>query len=256
MKVKLVWVTPNAQDLIVYIARVSNPKSQEEGANPERLIRYLTKHRHWSPFEMAHACYCIDTTRDMAHQLIRHWSIHIEEFRFQEFSQRYADVDQIESAPNREARMQDPKNRQSSVPTDDQAIIRAWEEMQNEVRRVSDEAYRNALELGIAKEVARVVLPEGLTPTRVYMVGSIRSWIHYCGGRREVGTQKEHRDIAEAIWQDLLTHIPAMKDAITAVEIPKAHESKYPLDITVGPKGKAICRTEDEFIAEQKARAL
>ncbi len=205
MKASLCWITPDAQNLIVYMARVSNPKSQEEGDNPDRLIRYLVRNKHWSPFEMASACFLIETTRDIGRQILRHRS-----FSFQEFSQRYAAVDALPEAPNREARLQDAKNRQSSLAVEDEALSAEWGRIQNEVRQTASQAYGRALELGIAKEVARAVLPEGLTPSRMYMSGTIRSWIHYCELRSTAGTQFEHRMIAQQIWGILESHMPAL----------------------------------------------
>jgi thymidylate synthase (FAD) len=196
MKVKLVWITPDAEKLIVTMARVSNPESQNP---PELLLAFLIRHRHWSPFEMAHACVEIETTRDIGRQILRHRS-----FSFQEFSQRYANTGLLlaRAAP-RETRMQDPKNRQSSLPTNDSALQDWWSAVQRDVADAALAVYDQALERGIAKEQARAVLPEGLTPSRMYMVGSMRSWLHYFAVRTEAGTQKEHRDVALAI-QDIL----------------------------------------------------
>jgi len=196
--VKLVWVTPGADELLVYIARVSNPKGQEANANPERLIaRFLESNPpHWSPFEMASMCLEITTTRDIAHQILRHRS-----FSFQEFSQRYAEVGRLPEAPLREARMQDKTNRQHSVETYDVALHIEWKDRQAEIHADAAKAYDWAIGKGIAKEVARVVLPEGLTTTRLYMAGTFRSWLTYCKVRTHISTQKEHRIIADAAWR-------------------------------------------------------
>jgi thymidylate synthase (FAD) len=179
------------EDGIVYCARVSNPAGQRENQNNQRLIRYLIEHKHWSPFEMASICLEIETTRDIARQLLRHRS-----FSFQEFSQRYAAV----ASPSvlREARLQDEKNRQASLETDDAALAEEWQTRQEEVCRVAREAYEWALDNKIAKEQARAVLPEGNTVSRLYVNGTLRSWIHYIGLRSDPGTQKEHRAVALA----------------------------------------------------------
>lgn len=179
-------------DLIVYIARVSNPKSQQQGKNPEKLINYLTREKHWSPFEMVNYTLEINTTRDIARQILRHRS-----FSFQEFSQRYADVRLLSDAMvKRQARLQDLKNRQSSIKTNDIDLSEAFVEDQQEVWDLALENYDKALKSGIAKEQARALLPEGLTPSRIYMNGTLRSWIHYIALRTGNGTQLEHQDIA------------------------------------------------------------
>lgn len=189
----------DVQELIAFCARVSNPSNQFNSETSEKLIKYLIKHAHWSPLEMAHACLEIDTTRDIAHQIVRHRS-----FSFQEFSQRYANPKEMgEMFVLREARLQDTKNRQNSINIDinsDQGrrLAWMWEEQQKRVIQVSKEAYDWAIDNGIAKEQARAVLPEGLTKTRVYMSGTIRSWVHYIQLRSANGTQKEHMDIAKA----------------------------------------------------------
>jgi len=187
-KVSLVWVTPDAEHLIAYMARVSNPANQ---GNTEyaKLIGYLKKHQHWSPFEMVNVCIEIETTRDIARQILRHRS-----FSFQEFSQRYAEVQGFEYG---EARLQHPKDRQASVEALDKELHRVWHDHQGEVLASAQKAYRWALSNGIAKEVARKVLPEGLTMSRMYMSGTLRSWIHYTDIRCEQGTQKEHREVAQ-----------------------------------------------------------
>ena len=183
----------NVQDIIAYCARVSNPSNQYNTETSERLLRYLIKHKHWSPFEMASACLEIETTRDIAHQIVRHRS-----FSFQEFSQRYANPSEFgEQFVLREARLQDEKNRQNSVETDNEAIHGDWKYWQERVIDISLSAYEWAIQNGLAKEQARVVLPEGLTKTRLMMNGTIRSWIHYIELRSANGTQKEHMEIAK-----------------------------------------------------------
>ena len=182
----------NIQDLIAYCARVSNPSNQANTKTTPKLLEYLIKHKHWSPFEMASACIEIETTRDIARQLLRHRS-----FSFQEFSQRYADVrDLDDTVVIRKARLQDPKNRQNSVITDDTNLHIAWEQHQRAVWQTAMTAYKWAIDNGIAKEQARVVLPEGNTVSRLYVNGTIRSWIHYIELRSANGTQKEHIDLA------------------------------------------------------------
>tara|TARA_R110002060_G_scaffold63206_1_gene72488 strand:- start:18 stop:692 length:675 start_codon:yes stop_codon:yes gene_type:complete len=184
----------NLQDLIAFCAKVSNPTAQINSATSEKLLNYLVKHQHWSPFEMVSACLEIETTRDIAHQIVRHRS-----FSFQEFSQRYANPkemgDMFEYA---EARLQDTKNRQNSIPTENVQLIHEWVDVQDEVIAATKKAYEWAIENGIAKEQARKVLPEGLTKTRLYMNGTIRSWIHYIDLRGANGTQLEHMQIAHA----------------------------------------------------------
>jgi thymidylate synthase (FAD) len=187
----------------VYRARVSNPASQERGDSPEKLVKYLMDHKHWSPFEMASACVEVETTRDIGRQLLRHRS-----FSFQEFSQRYQTVDKLPPAPLRQARRQDPSNRQSSGPIADQAIIDEWDRLQQEAVFYGQSAYREALKLGIAKEQARALLPEGLTMSRMYVAGTIRSWLHYCAVRCGPETQYEHRVIAEEIHGLLRKEMP------------------------------------------------
>ena len=182
----------DVQDLIAFCAKVSNPTAQINMETSERLIKYLIKHQHWSPLEMANAVLEIDTTRDIAHQIVRHRS-----FAFQEFSQRYADpAEQGDIFEYSEARLQDTKNRQNSISTDDRDLQLWWDMQQKHVAEVAKTIYENAIEKGIAKEQARKVLPEGLTKTRLYMNGTIRSWIHYIDLRSANGTQKEHMEIA------------------------------------------------------------
>ena len=183
-----------AQDLISYCARVSNPANQMNVETSERLIKYLITHKHWSPLEMVSACLEINTTRDIAHQIVRHRS-----FSFQEFSQRYAEPkDMGDQFVIREARLQDTKNRQNSVETTDHELIAEWRTLQEDMIAHATRVYEWAIDHGIAKEQARVVLPEGLTKTRLYMNGTLRSWVHYIELRGANGTQKEHMEIAHA----------------------------------------------------------
>lgn len=182
------------QELIAFCAKVSNPSAQINTETSERLIKYLIKHQHWSPLEMANAVMEIETTRDIAHQIVRHRS-----FAFQEFSQRYANPSEMgEVFVPRKARLQDAKNRQNSVITDDVNLHTVWEQHQRNVWHSAITAYEWAINNGIAKEQARAVLPEGNTKTKLYMNGSIRSWVHYIELRSANGTQKEHMDIAHA----------------------------------------------------------
>jgi thymidylate synthase (FAD) len=184
---KLIWATPGGDWEIAWMARVSNPDNQD---NPEyeKLIKYLIKHKHWSPFEMVNACIEIECTRDIARQILRHRS-----FSFQEFSQRYAVAQDFEWS---EARLQDTKNRQNSIEVEDRELKRFWQEQQQKVLIVSKEAYSAGLQAGIAKEVARKVLPEGLTMSKMYMNGNLRSWLHFISVRTDPSTQKEHREVA------------------------------------------------------------
>ena len=183
-------------ELVAYCARVSNPSNQNNSATSEKLVKYLMKHKHWSPLEMVNVCLEIETTRDIARQMLRHRS-----FSFQEFSQRYADPELMESYPfeTREARLQDPNNRQNSIVMDDEEIKREWEIIQKRVIDEAHMAYKWAVEMGIAKEQARCVLPEGNTKTRLYVNGTLRSWIHYIELRSANGTQLEHMELAKAI---------------------------------------------------------
>ena len=191
----------SALDLVAYCARVSNPDNQNNTETSEKLVKYLMKHKHWSPLEMVSACLEIETTRDIARQILRHRS-----FSFQEFSQRYADPTQDLDFVVREARLQDPKNRQNSIETNDVNLTRQWEEMQKDIIRASRYAYTWAVEQGIAKEQARAVLPEGNTVSRMYVNGTLRSWIHYIELRGANGTQKEHIEIAHAV-ADVIANI-------------------------------------------------
>lgn len=198
----------NAQDLIAFCARVSNPTNQMNTETSAKLIKYLIKHKHWSPLEMVSACLEINTTRDIAHQIVRHRS-----FAFQEFSQRYANPqDMAEAFTYREARLQDPKNRQNSIEVEDEALQIAWGKKQKEIIEKCREVYNWALNEGIAKEQARVVLPEGLTKTRLYMNGSLRSWVHYIELRGGHGTQKEHMDIAHTCAKVIANIFPIINE--------------------------------------------
>lgn len=181
----------DVQDLIAFCARVSNPSNQFNTETAQKLINYLIKHKHWSPLEMASACVEITTTRDIARQILRHRS-----FSFQEFSQRYADPTKDLGFVTREARLQDTVNRQNSVETNDEYIKERWEEEQLKVIEQAKKAYSWAIENGIAKEQARAVLPEGLTESRMYINGTLRSWVHFIEVRSGNGTQKEHMEIA------------------------------------------------------------
>lgn len=210
MNTKLIWATPDIDMHIAYIARVSNPANQEN-EHIERLLRYMLREGHVSPFEMANVCIEVETTRDIGRQILRHRS-----FSFQEFSGRYASYDALPDAPLREARMQDPVNRQNSLPCEDFVVAEIWEGMQQGVYDKAVDEYQAALRLGIAKEQARALLPEGLTPTRMYMAGSMRSWIHYLQQRLHPSTQAEHRAIAQEI-KALLTEVaPVTMGAVFA----------------------------------------
>lgn len=202
MTVSLVWVTPDAEQLIGKCARVSNPANQD---NPDvaGLLQYCIKNAHWSIFEMASACLEINAPRDISRQIIRHRS-----FSFQEFSQRYADVSALPFSGYREARLQDTKNRQNSISTEDTELANAWEERQANLLTAIEGNYKWAIANGIAKECARVILPEGLTPSRVYMSGTIRSWLHFLQVRQSNGTQKEHVEIANQIHAVLSKELP------------------------------------------------
>ena len=197
------------QELIAFCAKVSNPSAQINTETSERLIKYLIKHQHWPPLEMVNATLEINTTRDIAHQIVRHRS-----FAFQEFSQRYADPAEFgDQFITREARLQDPKNRQNSVEIDSEEDIHyEWASVQQGVIDKAKEAYDWAIRAGIAKEQARVVLPEGNTKTRLYMNGTLRSWVHYIELRGANGTQKEHMDIAHACAKVIADIFPLMKD--------------------------------------------
>lgn len=214
MKTKLIGITKPAdlsaemflpKDIISYCARVSNPSNQNNFDTADKLLAYCARNQHWSPFEMVNVVIEIETTRDIARQILRHRS-----FSFQEFSQRYAEV--LDMAEPREARMQDTKNRQNSIETTDRELHDVWrEEQENLIERIMD-VYNFAIKQGIAKEVARAVLPEGLTVSRLYMNGTLRSWIHYCQLRMGNGTQKEHREVATACWNIITNEFTFLKD--------------------------------------------
>ena len=201
MNVKLQWATPDIDKQIMFMARVSNPANQN--SENSRLLHYCMEHGHVSPFQMASACLEINTTRDIGRQILRHKS-----FEFQEFSQRYADVGQLPEWELRECRLQDTKNRQNSLECDDAGLEGRWYAMQDAVATAAMEAYACALEAGIAKEQARALLPEGLTPSRLYMAGTMRSWIFYLKQRLDPSTQKEHRVLAEHALAVLRTAAP------------------------------------------------
>jgi len=198
----------NLQDFVAYCARVSNPINQMNSETAEKLIKYLIKHKHWSPLEMVSATMEIETTRDIARQLLRHRS-----FSFQEFSQRYADpADMGDSFELSEARLQDIKNRQNSIETNDTELQTQWNLRQWAVMQEAEEAYEWAIENGIAKEQARKVLPEGLTLSKLYANGTLRSWVHYIELRSANGTQKEHMELAQACGQAIAEVFPLAKD--------------------------------------------
>jgi len=200
----------DAQELIAFCARVSNPSNQMNKETSEKLIKYLIKHAHWSPLEMVSACLEIDTTRDIAHQIVRHRS-----FSFQEFSQRYADPnDQGDMFEYSEARLQDEKNRQNSIEVDDEKLQLDWLHAQMRIAHLAKKEYDWAIKKGIAKEQARKVLPEGITKTRLYMNGTLRSWIHYIELRGANGTQKEHMEIAHACAKVIAEIFPLAKELV------------------------------------------
>jgi thymidylate synthase (FAD) len=215
MSVKLIGVTApfaghnSAEDMIVYMARVSNPKNQDMVRGNEKLIRYCIKNQHWSIFEMVNVVMEISTTRDIARQILRHRS-----FSFQEFSQRYADPTKDLGFDLREARLQDTKNRQNSIETEDSELKSEWIIKQMGVIAEAKQAYEWAIENGIAKEQARSVLPEGNTQSRMYMNGSLRSWIHYCQLRMANGTQKEHMEVATECWKIIQDKFPNVVAAL------------------------------------------
>ena len=219
MKIKLIShsqapdLEDSALDLVAYCARVSNPDNQHNKETSEKLVKYLMKHKHWSPLEMVSACLEIETTRDIARQILRHRS-----FSFQEFSQRYADPTKDLDFEIRKARLQDPKNRQNSIISDDFSLNHQWEEMQKDIIRASRYAYTWALEHGIAKEQARAVLPEGNTVSRMYVNGTLRSWIHYIELRGANGTQLEHIKIAHAV-ADVIAKIFPLAEEFKGVEL-------------------------------------
>ena len=203
----------SAMDLVAFCARVSNPSNQNNKETSEKLVKYLMKHKHWSPLEMVSACMEIETTRDIARQILRHRS-----FSFQEFSQRYADPIQDLSFETRQARLQDPKNRQNSIEADNDGLEIEWHRRQREVINAATDAYNWAVSNGIAKEQARAVLPEGNTVSRMYVNGTLRSWVHYIELRGANGTQKEHMDIAHAV-ADVISEIFPLAEEFKQKEI-------------------------------------
>ena len=199
----------DVQELIAYCARVSNPSNQLNTDTSEKLIRYLIKHQHWSPLEMVSACIEIETTRDIARQILRHRS-----FSFQEFSQRYADPTKDLDFVLREARLQDTKNRQNSIETEDAALAAWWDAKQKFIIDTVKQTYAEAIEKGIAKEQARAILPEGNTVSRLYMNGTLRSWIHFIELRSANGTQKEHQEVAIACAKVIAEIFPMTTDLV------------------------------------------
>jgi len=217
MKIELIsysqpesYFAENMTELVAFCARVSNPSNQSNKDTSEKLIRYLVKNQHWSPLEMVSMCLEIETTRDIARQILRHRS-----FSFQEFSQRYADPTQELDFVLREARLQDTKNRQNSIETDNLALQSFWETRQKRVIEEAKNAYDWAIDNGIAKEQARAVLPEGLTVSRLYMNGTLRSWIHYIQLRSANGTQKEHKEIALKCAEVIAKVFPMANEFVT-----------------------------------------
>jgi thymidylate synthase (FAD) len=210
MKVGTVWATPEGEALVAFMARVSNPGNQDNPESAPKLIKYLAKHNHWSPFEMVNICMEIETTRDIARQILRHRS-----FSFQEFSQRYAEV-ATDGFEYGEARLQDTKNRQNSLESDDEYLKNWWVGMQHRIVADAEFIYQEALKKGIAKEVARKVLPEGLTKSRMYMNGTLRSWLHYVSIRCDSATQKEHREVALLCKQEIAKAFPSMLEVLNA----------------------------------------
>lgn len=223
MNCKLIAVTQprlpeceTAEELVAYCARVSNPANQANKATAQKLIGYLVNNKHWSPLEMVHVVIEIDSTRDIIRQILRHGS-----FKFQEFSQRYAEA--LDFVEPREGRFQDKKNRQNSIDTDPNSDVELWwRAAQAQHIKTSEKLYRAALHENIAKEQARVVLPEGLTASRIYMAGSLRSWIHYCQLRMANGTQKEHMQIAKECWKIICAEFPGIADLFKPDELEEA----------------------------------
>jgi thymidylate synthase (FAD) len=221
MKVKLISYSQPSQeileagiddvsDLIAFSARVSNPANQLNTETADKLIKYLVKHKHWSPLELVSVCIEVETTRDIARQFLRHRS-----FSFQEFSQRYADPTQDLDFVIREARLQDTKNRQNSVEVEDKDLQRWWEDEQRRLIYMIKNSYNEAIKKGIAKEQARVILPEGNTVSRMYVNGTLRSWVHYCELRSSNGTQKEHIEIARACAEVITKIFPLIEEYTT-----------------------------------------
>ena len=207
--VKVVWATPNAEEAVAYCARVSNPENQNAQETAPKLLKYLIKHKHWSPFEMANVCMEIETTRDIARQILRHRS-----FSFQEFSQRYAAVQGFELS---EVRLQDMRNRQNSIEVGDSDLHSWWFKAQQRIRDDAELVYNMALAKGVAKEQARKLLPEGLTMSKMYMNGTLRSWLHYVDIRCDKATQKEHREVAEKCRDELTKLFPNVMGALNDI---------------------------------------
>ena len=211
--VKMIWATPDIDNTIAKIARVSNPDNQDN-PNIKGLLTYMMTHGHVSPFEMANVCLELNTTRDIGRQVLRHKSLN-----FQEFSGRYQDMTKLDNAPLRECRLQDTKNRQNSVVTEDADYASWWEEAQRVVRFHAQGLYDEALSLGIAKEQARALLPEGLTMSRMYANGNLRSWIFYLKQRLDPTTQKEHRELAQQVLAELRLVAPVTMEAFFPLEV-------------------------------------
>ena len=212
-----------ANELVAWAARVSNPSNQNNTATAPKLVQYLIKNQHWSPLEMVHVSMEIKTTRDIARQILRHRS-----FSFQEFSQRYADPTKELGLGTREARLQDAKNRQNSIEVDDKFVETEWEHIQRRMIYHAKKDYNAAIKLGIAKEQARALLPEGLTESTIIMAGSLRSWVHYCQLRIDRATQKEHRIVAEQCWEIICHHFPDVKAALDSMAAQAEFERKLP----------------------------
>ena len=212
-----------ANELVAWAARVSNPSNQNNTATAPKLVQYLIKNQHWSPLEMVHVSMEIKTTRDIARQILRHRS-----FSFQEFSQRYADPTKELGLGTREARLQDAKNRQNSIEVDDKFVETEWEHIQRRMIYHAKKDYNAAIKLGIAKEQARALLPEGLTESTILMAGSLRSWVHYCQLRMDRATQKEHRIVAEQCWEIICQHFPDVKAALDSMAAQAEFERNLP----------------------------
>jgi len=212
-----------ANELVAWAARVSNPSNQNNTATAPKLVQYLIRNQHWSPLEMVHVSMEIKTTRDIARQILRHRS-----FSFQEFSQRYADPTQELGFVTREPRLQDAKNRQNSIEVDDKTVNTEWEHIQRRMIYHAKKEYNTAIKLGLAKEQARALLPEGLTESTIIMAGSLRSWVHYCQLRMDRATQKEHRIVAEQCWEIICQHFPDVKAALDSMAAQAEFERKLP----------------------------
>ena len=212
-----------ANELVAWAARVSNPSNQNNTATAPKLVQYLIKNQHWSPLEMVHVSMEIKTTRDIARQILRHRS-----FSFQEFSQRYADPTEELGFVTREPRLQDVKNRQNSIEVDDKNIDTEWEHIQRRMIYHAKKDYNAAIKLGMAKEQARALLPEGLTESTIIMAGSLRSWVHYCQLRMDKATQKEHRIVAEQCWTIIGQHFPDVIKALDDMAAWAEFERKLP----------------------------